>query len=104
MRAGGLEVSEDALGTVRGHWAGAGKKRLLIGSHIDTVIEAGMFDGPLGVIAGILAAEHFAKAEPQIAVRHRRPGFRRRRGRALSGDAWPRRWPAPVSSTSSACR
>ena len=42
--------------------AGAGKKRLLIGSHIDTVIDAGMFDGPFGVIAGILAAGHFAKA------------------------------------------
>ncbi len=42
--------------------AGAGKKRLLIGSHIDTVIDAGMFDGPFGGIAGILAAGHFAKA------------------------------------------
>lgn len=62
MRAAKLEVSEDALGTVRGHWPGTGNRRLLIGSHIDTVIEAGMFDGPLGVIAGILAAEHFAKA------------------------------------------
>jgi allantoate deiminase len=66
MRAANLEVSEDALGTVRGHWAGAGNKRLLIGSHIDTVIEAGMFDGPLGVIAGILAAEHFAKANRKL--------------------------------------
>ena len=62
MRAAKLQVSEDALGTVRGHWPGAGNKRLLMGSHIDTVIEAGMFDGPLGVIAGILAAEHFSKA------------------------------------------
>ncbi|MBS0247452.1 MAG: allantoate amidohydrolase [Proteobacteria bacterium] len=62
MRTAQLEVSEDALGTVRGHWPGTGSKRLLIGSHIDTVIEAGMFDGPLGVIVGILAAEHFAKA------------------------------------------
>lgn len=62
MREAKLEVSEDALGTVRGHWPGTGKKRLLMGSHIDTVIEAGMFDGPLGVIAGILAAGHFAKA------------------------------------------
>jgi allantoate deiminase len=62
MRAAKLEVSEDALGTVRGHWAGTGKKRLLIGSHIDTVIDAGMFDGPFGVIAGVLAAEHFVIA------------------------------------------
>jgi allantoate deiminase len=60
MEEFGLDVSEDALGTVRGHWGGKGKKRLLIGSHIDTVIDAGMFDGPFGVIAGILAAGHFA--------------------------------------------
>ena len=62
MGAAGLDVTEDALGTVRGHWAGTGKKRLLIGSHIDTVIEGGMFDGPFGVVAGILAAGHFAAA------------------------------------------
>jgi allantoate deiminase len=67
MRAAKLDVSEDALGTVRGHWAGAGQKRLLIGSHIDAVIEGGMFDGPFGVIAGILAAEHFAVAGRQLA-------------------------------------
>jgi allantoate deiminase len=61
MRDAGLTVSEDALGTVRGTLAGNGARRLLIGSHIDTVVDAGMFDGPFGVIAGILAAEHFAK-------------------------------------------
>jgi allantoate deiminase len=62
MGEAGLAVSEDALGTVRGHWAGNGAKRLLIGSHIDTVVAAGMFDGPFGVVAGVLATEHFAKA------------------------------------------
>jgi allantoate deiminase len=67
MRAAKLDVSEDALGTVRGYWPGESKRRLLIGSHIDTVIEGGMFDGPFGVIAGILAAEHFAKAGRKLA-------------------------------------
>jgi allantoate deiminase len=62
MNDAGLTVSEDALGTVRGSLPGSGAKRLLIGSHIDTVVEAGMFDGPFGVVAGILAADHFAKA------------------------------------------
>ena len=38
----------------------AAPRRLLIGSHIDTVIDAGIYDGPFGVIAGIFAAEHFA--------------------------------------------
>lgn len=67
MRAGGLSVSEDALGTLRGSFAGTGERRLLIGSHIDTVMESGMFDGPFGVIAGILAAEHFALAKHPLS-------------------------------------
>jgi allantoate deiminase len=68
MRDAGLEVAEDALGTVRGRLPamaereGANEaKRLLIGSHIDTVIDAGAYDGTFGVIAGILAAEHVGK-------------------------------------------
>src|SRR5262249_44999151 len=61
MRAAGMTVSEDALGTVRGRF-GEAPRRLLIGSHIDTVIDAGRYDGPLGVVAGIVAVEHFARA------------------------------------------
>lgn len=62
MRDAGLDVGFDALGTVRGRLkptaAGrAGNRRLLIGSHIDTVVDAGRYDGMLGVVAGILAAE-----------------------------------------------
>lgn len=59
MGEAGLAVSEDALGTVRGR-SGEGR-RLLIGSHIDTVIDAGRYDGPLGVIAGIIAADEARK-------------------------------------------
>jgi allantoate deiminase len=65
MRAAGLLVSEDALGTLRGRF-GNSPRRLLIGSHVDTVIDAGKYDGPLGVIAGILAAEHFARANAKL--------------------------------------
>lgn len=60
MRAIELDVTEDALGTVRGArrtGAGGSNRRLLIGSHIDTVINAGKYDGTLGVVAGILACE-----------------------------------------------
>jgi allantoate deiminase len=66
MREAGLEVSEDALGTVRGRLEGEGAKRLLIGSHIDTVIDAGKYDGNFGVIAGILAAQHFVRAGKRL--------------------------------------
>jgi allantoate deiminase len=65
MRAAGLTVSEDAFGTVRGRFGDA-KRRLLIGSHIDTVIDAGKYDGPLGVISGILAVEQFARTNTAL--------------------------------------
>lgn len=60
MKDVGMAVTEDALGTVRGHWRPELKTRFLIGSHIDTVIDAGKYDGPLGVVAGILAVKEIA--------------------------------------------
>ena len=65
MQKAGLAVSEDALGTLRGRFGNA-RRRLLIGSHIDTVIDAGKYDGPLGVIAAILAVEPFARAKVKL--------------------------------------
>ena len=62
MREAGLQVAEDALGTLRGR-IGEGP-RLLIGSHLDSVIDGGNYDGPLGVIAGILAVGHFGGKPP----------------------------------------
>jgi allantoate deiminase len=74
MAEAGLSVREDGLGTVRGRLParaeleGAnGARRLLIGSHIDTVIDAGAYDGTLGVVAGILAAEHVARTRGAVA-------------------------------------
>jgi len=91
MREAGLEVSEDALGTVRGRLDGP--KRLLIGSHIDTVIDAGKYDGPFGVIAGILAAEHFIRAGKRLLFGIDVLAF---------GDEEGSRFPATLSS-SAAC-
>ena len=60
MREAGLAVRMDAAATVRGYRAGEGPKRLLVGSHIDTVIDGGRYDGNLGVVAGIIAASEVA--------------------------------------------
>lgn len=51
MEALGMAVRVDAAGNFRGVWEpkGGASKRLLIGSHIDTVPDAGAFDGVLGV-------------------------------------------------------
>ncbi len=53
MEAAGLAVSLDAAGNIRGQRGGAG---LLIGSHLDTVPDAGRYDGVLGVLMGIALA------------------------------------------------
>ena len=57
MRRAGLTVRMDAVGTMHGLQAAGAGKRLLVGSHIDTVVDAGRFDGNLGVVAAIVAVE-----------------------------------------------
>jgi allantoate deiminase len=62
MERAGLEVRLDAAATVRGFLpvkqeGSRSGKRLLIGSHIDTVVDGGRYDGNLGVVAGIMAVE-----------------------------------------------
>jgi allantoate deiminase len=55
MLALGMAVTVDAAGNLRGLWspAGASGKRLILGSHIDTVPDAGAFDGVLGVVLAL---------------------------------------------------
>jgi allantoate deiminase len=57
MAAAGMEVRVDAVGNVVGRYEGTnpGRPVLLIGSHIDTVRNAGKYDGNFGVIAAIAA-------------------------------------------------
>lgn len=62
MEALAMTVHVDAAGNLRGLWqtANANSKRLILGSHIDTVPNAGAFDGVLGVT---LALEWVAIAQ-----------------------------------------
>jgi allantoate deiminase len=62
MRAAGLIVSVDAGGNLRGFrpassGSGAALPPLFIGSHLDTVPNAGAFDGVLGVVLGLALVE-----------------------------------------------
>lgn len=59
MRAAGLTVDQDAAGNVRGRREGStpGLPALLLGSHLDTVPDAGAYDGMLGVLMAIAVAE-----------------------------------------------
>jgi allantoate deiminase len=54
MRAAGLAVDRDGVGNLFGR---RGDVRFWSGSHLDTVPNGGKFDGALGVVAAIEAAE-----------------------------------------------
>jgi allantoate deiminase len=59
MEALGMAVDLDAAGNLRGVWKppNAHGKRMLIGSHIDSVPDAGAFDGVLGVVLALELVE-----------------------------------------------
>ncbi|GJD51857.1 N-carbamoyl-L-amino acid hydrolase [Methylobacterium crusticola] len=59
MRAAGLSARIDAVGNVVGRREGRepGLPALVLGSHIDSVVDAGRYDGPLGVVGGLVAAQ-----------------------------------------------
>ncbi len=55
MRQAGMQAHLDAIGNVCGRYEGErpGAPCLMLGSHYDTVRDAGKWDGPLGVITAI---------------------------------------------------
>ncbi|MGG6437713.1 Zn-dependent hydrolase [Saccharococcus caldoxylosilyticus] len=55
MKEAGLFVYEDAAGNLIGRKEGTDKDApvVLVGSHLDSVYNGGMFDGPLGVLAAV---------------------------------------------------
>jgi beta-ureidopropionase / N-carbamoyl-L-amino-acid hydrolase len=58
MQEAGLEVRVDRIGTIFGLWpATAEADPVMIGSHVDTVIDAGIYDGCYGVLAGLAVVE-----------------------------------------------
>jgi allantoate deiminase len=61
MRAAGMSTREDTVGNLIGRLEASARpargrtKTLLLGSHLDTVRDAGRYDGPLGVLLPIVA-------------------------------------------------
>ncbi len=77
MDEAGLQTSVDAIGNVRGKWLSEHPtaKTLVIGSHIDSVINAGRFDGPLGVIMGIDLVENLIQQKIKLPFHVEVVGF-----------------------------
>src|ERR1700742_4597746 len=57
MEAAGMSVRRDPVGTLIGRLGDADRRTLLIGSHLDTVRDAGRYDGTLGVLVAIACAQ-----------------------------------------------
>jgi len=68
MTQAGLHTSIDNIGNIRGRLVSADKKAktFIIASHIDTVADAGKFDGTLGVIMGLDLVENLIKSKTAI--------------------------------------
>jgi allantoate deiminase len=57
MEAAGMTTRRDALGNLVGRREGRGRGTLVLGSHLDSVADAGRYDGILGVLIGLAVAE-----------------------------------------------
>jgi allantoate deiminase len=77
MREAGMKTHTDAVGNLVGHYdsPAANAKSLLLGSHLDTVRNAGKFDGPLGVILAIACVEHLHRQKTRLPFAIKVVGF-----------------------------
>jgi allantoate deiminase len=57
MRAAGMSVRQDSIMNLIGRYEGTGDKTLILGSHLDTVRDAGKYDGPLGIMVALACVE-----------------------------------------------
>jgi len=64
----GMSTKTDALGNLIGRFPGPRpeSKTLLLGSHLDTVRNAGKFDGPLGVVLALACVEEIRRKKQTL--------------------------------------
>ena len=64
MRQAGMTVRRDNIGNLRARYEAADERgsALVLGSHLDTVRDAGKYDGPLGVMVAIAAVQRLHDA------------------------------------------
>ena len=77
MQQAGLQTHIDNIGNVRGRLQcpTPGAKTLVIASHIDTVFNAGKFDGPLGVLTGLALIEQLIEQKKALPFHIELIGF-----------------------------
>jgi len=71
MTGAGMTTRVDPVGNLYGRWDPHHRARtFLIGGHIDSVVDAGRYDGILGVLSGIATVAHLREqgADPPFAI------------------------------------
>jgi allantoate deiminase len=68
MRSAGMTVERDGVGNLIGRYEAnqMGAKTLLLGSHLDTVRDAGKYDGPLGVMVALACVERLHARQERL--------------------------------------
>ena len=69
MRRAGLTVRIDAIGNIFGRFEGSDPRApaVLAGSHLDTVIHGGKYDGPVGVIGALEAVRTISENKIRVS-------------------------------------
>ena len=101
MADAGMRTWQDAVGNQVGLLGTGDRPRLLLGSHLDTVPDAGRYDGPLGVMIAIAVVQRLRERGEQLPFDLEVLGFSdeegTRFGMALMGSrgaagTWDERW------------
>jgi beta-ureidopropionase / N-carbamoyl-L-amino-acid hydrolase len=82
MRSAGLRAEIDAVGNVVGRYESTapGARTLIVGSHYDTVANAGRYDGRLGILTALVVAEELVRAQQQLPFHLEVIGFAEEEG------------------------
>ncbi len=103
MTAAGMKVWQDSVGNICGRYEGqqVDAKALLLGSHLDTVRNAGRYDGMLGVLTAIETVQYLHDRGERLPLAIEIVGFCDEEGtrfgitllgsRGLTGS-WPESW------------
>ncbi|MHA1164691.1 MAG: allantoate amidohydrolase [Alphaproteobacteria bacterium] len=77
MQGAGMDVHEDAIGNIIGRYEGEseGLPAVMIGSHLDTVVMAGKYDGMLGVLTGIACVDALNRTRKRLPFAIEVAGF-----------------------------
>lgn len=103
MEAAGMRVWQDSVGNICGRYEALepGAPALLLGSHLDTVRNAGRYDGMLGVLTAIETVQALQQQQRRLPLAIEIVGFGDEEGtrfgitllgsRGLTGS-WPESW------------